>query len=242
MPRSTPRPDTGRFAFTLIELLVVIAIVALLAGILFPVFAQAREKARQSTCTSNLRQIGMAVMQYRDDNDGVYPAAFHYPVGGGYVHWCAAILGYLKNEDVFRCPDSVRRDTFAGDDAVMPGMQRLTRGEIGYGWYWWVFTGSGSNQAAMGGYMWDTNPASMNSVATEVNVPRPAETLMVTCYSRFFSENTPTMHACSFDSHQSHIHGGDKEGSVFAYADGHVKFHTAKFLQKNLHLATREAD
>src|SRR3569833_2553172 len=67
-------------AFTLIELLVVIAIIAILAAILFPVFAQAREKARQITCTSNMKQIGLAMMQYVQDYDETYPLSlFNYP-------------------------------------------------------------------------------------------------------------------------------------------------------------------
>ena len=62
-----------RQGFTLIELLVVIAIIAILAAILFPVFAKAREKARQISCTSNMKQLGLAFMQYQQDNDEVLP-------------------------------------------------------------------------------------------------------------------------------------------------------------------------
>lgn len=65
----------AKYAFTLIELLVVIAIIAILTAILFPVFAQAREKARQSTCTSNQKQVGIAVLQYVQDYDETFPAS-----------------------------------------------------------------------------------------------------------------------------------------------------------------------
>jgi prepilin-type N-terminal cleavage/methylation domain-containing protein/prepilin-type processing-associated H-X9-DG protein len=77
--------------FTLIELLVVIAIIAILAAILFPVFAQAREKARQISCTSNTHQIGLGVMQYTQDNDEAYPIAW-----GRYGAWYETIDPYIK--------------------------------------------------------------------------------------------------------------------------------------------------
>ena len=69
--------SSTRRGFTLIELLVVIAIIAILAAILFPVFARAREKARQASCASNVRQLGMAYLMYLSDNDGLYPAPCH---------------------------------------------------------------------------------------------------------------------------------------------------------------------
>jgi len=100
------RPHVG---FTLIELLVVIAIIAILAAILFPVFAQAREKARQSGCLSNLKQIGTGLMMYTQDYDEAYPCNWYgslwptTPDGKAYK-WMDAVFPYVKNEQVFSCP------------------------------------------------------------------------------------------------------------------------------------------
>jgi prepilin-type N-terminal cleavage/methylation domain-containing protein/prepilin-type processing-associated H-X9-DG protein len=103
-----PRTDRCRSAFTLIELLVVIAIIAILAAILFPVFAQAREKARQSSCLSNQKQMGLAIMQYVQDADETFPQAYYYPndstSAGGYNHWSGIVQPYVKNEGIFVCP------------------------------------------------------------------------------------------------------------------------------------------
>src|SRR5690349_3905542 len=75
---SLRRSSRVRRGFTLIELLVVIAIIAILAAILFPVFAQAREKARQSSCLSNMKQIGSALLMYVQDYDEVWPPSYYY--------------------------------------------------------------------------------------------------------------------------------------------------------------------
>ncbi|BDI30989.1 hypothetical protein CCAX7_30400 [Capsulimonas corticalis] len=85
-------------AFTLIELLVVIAIIAILAAILFPVFAQAREKARQTMCISNEKQMGLALMQYTQDADETYPIGQYKPVGAAdFFDWQNAVYPYVKN-------------------------------------------------------------------------------------------------------------------------------------------------
>lgn len=97
-------------AFTLIELLIVIAIITIIAAILFPVFAEAREKARQTTCSNNLKQIGIAIMQYVEDNDDLMPpSSMSSGITGAdpYVDTWWAIQPYMKVHFTGYCPDDL---------------------------------------------------------------------------------------------------------------------------------------
>jgi prepilin-type processing-associated H-X9-DG protein/prepilin-type N-terminal cleavage/methylation domain-containing protein len=117
-----------RMAFTLIELLVVIAIIAILAAILFPVFAQARATARKAGCQSNLKQIGLAVSMYADDYDEAL-----IPQGLGatlklWRPWMQLAQPYVKNKQVFICPEAPELSRFTLDDASVQsgyGMNRV---------------------------------------------------------------------------------------------------------------------
>ncbi|MES2460153.1 MAG: DUF1559 domain-containing protein [Armatimonadota bacterium] len=107
-PSASPPSTSG---FTLIELLVVIAIIAILAAILFPVFAQAREKARQTACLSNLKQMGNGVMMYTQDYDETLPV--HAGDYGNFLstldtqpNWGKGIYPYVKNDKIFKCPSA----------------------------------------------------------------------------------------------------------------------------------------
>jgi len=112
---------TRRPGFTLIELLVVLAIIAVIGAILLPVFARARERARQTTCASNLRQIGLATMQYMGDSDGLMFLNSHHDAAGGWVRWSdytppgagqaidksqGMLSPYLRSDAVWVCPST----------------------------------------------------------------------------------------------------------------------------------------
>ena len=118
--KHTLSKHNGRTGFTLIELLVVIAIIAILASILFPVFAQAREKARAISCLSNMKQVSLGIVQYVQDYDETLPIAHNcdqststgvrFFCGGPRISWAQEIIPYVKSplnmgNSVYKCPD-----------------------------------------------------------------------------------------------------------------------------------------
>jgi len=135
-----------RKGFTLIELLVVIAIIAILAAILFPVFARAREKARQTSCLSNLKQLGLGLLMYAQDYDEALPATYQWYVQGSdwpLYAWRPCIFPYVKNGQLFQCPSDsgagadpsgsglIPNSSYAANVNVMPGVRGTFDGSIG---------------------------------------------------------------------------------------------------------------
>jgi prepilin-type N-terminal cleavage/methylation domain-containing protein len=104
-----PARQSSKLGFTLIELLVVIAIISILASMLFPAFARARESARKTVCVSNLRQIGLGIMQYTQDYDEMYPSGYPFFISGqpgqtADQYLSVVVDPYIKSQQVWSCP------------------------------------------------------------------------------------------------------------------------------------------
>ena len=240
-----PRSVSERRGFTLIELLVVIAIIAILAAILFPVFAQAREKARQIACLSHAKQIGTATMMYTQDYDEMYPSA----------HWgiyFVSIQPYTKNEQLWACPShsgvySVRPCFWEGAVGGACTGRVVKR----------VLTGWVANGDVLGG--WDNSlPKSMVKVdepagtvlMAETNVWAPREGAMTAppanivqtahmavspCRARghvWYHRNWnvspagiwPTGLGSATDTGRNRLGAHHNQGMNMTYVDGHAKF------------------
>jgi len=207
---------SGPKGFTLIELLVVIAIIAILAAILFPVFAQARERARVATCTSNVRQIAMAVRMYIQDYDETFPIFYAYnsqPPSGqpGHKGVEEELMLYVKNRGVFRCPSD------AGGPFVpldVPGADS----------YWAAYGssyrfGHGCFSTMAGESTQNNVPYTYTQIVRDADFVVPAETrLMRDEMLPWFGIDEAYGYLPDY-FRQWHPQGGG-----FVFADGHAKF------------------
>jgi prepilin-type N-terminal cleavage/methylation domain-containing protein/prepilin-type processing-associated H-X9-DG protein len=187
-----------RRGFTLIELLVVIAIIAILAAILFPVFARAREKARQTSCLANIKQAGLGILMYAQDYDEILPRHCQQPPAGGNYPWSAAVQPYVRNLQMFQCPsNSVVRNAAMGCAGYGYNLSRLADG-----------TAVGCTERAMG------------------SIPKPAGLIMVTetndavAWCGYWYRDTATPDP----THMDLVSGRHNEGSNICYVDGHGKW------------------
>ncbi|MBW3635978.1 MAG: DUF1559 domain-containing protein [Armatimonadetes bacterium] len=215
MERSESRPG-----FTLIELLVVIAIIAILAAILFPVFGRARENARRSSCQSNLKQIGLGIMQYVQDYDERYPLAnvsdSVLASNVEWLRWMGSTYPYTKSTQVYGCPSSANQNTMdlffqgSGQKLVLPGFNNYGANELIFG------NGAGATP---------TSGKSMAEVQSTALV-------VVAADATFFIWNRPrriTNANFTADVYDPPIDGDPQfarhlGGSNLLFMDGHVKF------------------
>ena len=218
-----------RVGFTLIELLVVIAIIAILAAILFPVFARAREKARQTSCLSNVRQLATATDMYVQDYDESFPKGLMLNAPP-WTCWMNVIDPYVKNHQMFRCP-SLRRNSTT---ATVPIFSDLRMYESGYGWN--VGTHTGGFADGMGYSAGSTDPwVSLGMVEA------PAEMILLadivinqqSWYYLWYYDGALQVHQLP----KCHNGGGN-----YAYADGHAKFMDQTRANDSARLFTRQDD
>ena len=192
---------TLRRAFTLIELLVVIAIIAILAAILFPVFARARENARRSSCQSNLKQIGLGMFQYTQDYDEKMP--FARTGAPNYNSWAGNIQPYIKSLQVFACPSNTDNENRMGNR--IPNVTPDIRVSYGIN-----FEISDLAYASTG-----MSLANINEVATRIMVAE----------RRGPNDSEPGVMWTDWDNNQFQNVGfaGHLGTSNYLFADGHVK-------------------
>lgn len=230
-----PRNHAVARAFTLIELLVVIAIIAILAAILFPVFARARENARRTSCVSNMKQIGLGVMQYTQDYDERYPKPLSGDWGGGVSGFelqtdpsmPGAMFNSTDNQgDAWNNPlsrvktwmDFIYPYVKSSQLFICPSQEKGERAHYGYsaaigGVYRPEFSGGSSRQI----------PMSM------AEAPRPAESVMVLDYVSYYGSWAVKSQFTNYVDHsveaERRLVSPHLEGTSICFADGHAKWY-----------------
>ena len=208
------RPTMG---FTLIELLVVIAIIAILAAILFPVFAQARERARTAVCTSNVRQIGLALKMYLQDYDETYPIwhAYHKKTNNPHLGIEEELRPYIKSEALFKCPNDVG-GPFSRQD--VPGSSSY------FGAYGSSYYCERRGFSVVNGYSISNNVPTTRatSIVTEAMYVEPASTVLIR--DEMFPWYDPARDKANYWGYHGFYQSWHPQGGGAVFADGHAKF------------------
>ncbi len=222
-------------AFTLIELLVVIAIIAILAAILFPVFAQARAKARSVACLSNFKQIGTSIAMYTQDYDENYPVCnMSYKAADDYAVWASwmqEIQPYIKNTQIYYCPDALRDNTVVVNGTDGSALGAITVPTLQIGGSEGIFMSGGNNPRT---------GASVQSIAL-ASIGKPADLclvadsthILIPAMERVMYASKPSSAAGDFYSGWPTTPGGNRAmpgwarhtgGSNISFGDGHAKW------------------
>lgn len=199
--------------FTLVELLVVIAIIGILAAILFPVFARARENARRTSCLSNLKQISLGYMMYIQDYDERFPANFAYPGGAPYLSYFAAVTSYLKSKQVWYCP-SHSSDVTLGSNGAWGPWQTTDRSVH----YYQNYLIGGNDVVSSASYI-RKHIADIKTPAEVFLLWETDPSLIFSNYNQVWSRNAGRP---GYNTGDAGIH---LEGDNYVYVDGHVKWH-----------------